>query len=236
VAPEPIDPTTQALELLHADSADVKATRTDEERLDAIRAELDKGFKALSGLPPAVSIFGSARTPPDNPRYERARTTAKLLGEAGFSIITGGGPGIMEAANRGAKDAGVTSVGLNIDLPFEQAANPYTDIAIEFEHFFPRKIMFVRYACAFVVFPGGFGTLDEMFEALTLMQTGEVLHFPVVLFDSAYWKGLVDWLRDPMLADANISRPDLELLEVTDEPGHVVEVITGAARRQRLNA
>ena len=230
----PIDPTTRDLELLHAESPEVRETRTDEERLDDIRAEFAMGFEALAGLGPAVSVFGSARTPAADPRYEQARLTAKLLGEAGFSIITGGGPGIMEAANRGAKDAGVTSVGLNIELPFEQHANTYADIALEFDHFFTRKVMFVRYASAFVIFPGGFGTLDEMFEALTLMQTGNILHFPVVLVDSEYWHGLIDWLRHPMLTDMNISPPDLELLEITDDPAHVVRVITAAAERQGL--
>jgi uncharacterized protein (TIGR00730 family) len=193
------------------------------------------GFEAMAALGPAVSIFGSARTPVGHPRYEQARLTAKLLGEAGFAIITGGGPGVMEAANRGAKDAGVTSVGLNIELPFEQHANEFADIALEFDHFFTRKVMFVRYASAFVIFPGGFGTLDEMFEALTLMQTGNILHFPVVLVDSGYWHGLLDWLRHPMLTDMNISPPDLELLEITDDPEHVVRVITAAAERQGLS-
>ena len=232
---DPIDPTTRDLELLQAESPDVRQNRTDEERLDAIRAEFAMGFEAMAALGPAVSIFGSARTPVGDPRYEQARLTAQLLGEAGFAIITGGGPGIMEAANRGAKDAGVTSVGLNIELPFEQDANEFADIALEFDHFFTRKVMFVRYASAFVIFPGGFGTLDEMFEALTLMQTGNILHFPVVLVDSEYWHGLLDWLRHPMLTDMNISPPDLELLEITDDPAHVVRVITAAAERQGLS-
>ena len=173
-----------------------------------------------------MSLFGSARTPETDPRYELARTTARMLGEAGFSIITGGGPGIMEAGNRGARDARATSVGLNIELPFEQHLNEHLDIALEFHHFFTRKLMFVRYACAFVVFPGGLGTLDEAFEALTLMQTGKAVDFPLLLVDSGYWSGLVDWLRDRVLADANISREDLDLVTVTDDPAHVVDVVT----------
>jgi uncharacterized protein (TIGR00730 family) len=225
---------TRDKELLHSERADVPSTRTEEERLAGIRHELEMGFGALQDLGPAVSIFGSARTPAAHPRYEQARETSRLLGEAGFAIITGGGPGIMEAANRGARDAGVTSVCLNIDLPFEQHLNHYVDIPLEFEHFFTRKVMFVRYARAFVVFPGGFGTLDEMFEALTLMQTGTVLHFPVVLFGGDYWRGLLEWLEGTMLADANISPPDLELMELTDDPKHVVAVIAAAAERQSI--
>lgn len=228
----PRQPNTRDQELIHAESSVVQREYSDEQRLKRINAELAGGFDALADLGPAVSLFGSARTPETDPRYELARTTARMLGQAGFSIITGGGPGIMEAGNRGAKDAGVTSVGLNIELPFEQHLNEHLDIALEFQHFFTRKVMFVRYACAFVVFPGGLGTLDEAFEALTLMQTGKTVDFPLLLVDSGYWSGLVDWLRDRVLADANISREDLDLVTVTDDPAHVVEVVAEASRMQ----
>ena len=232
---QPREPNTRDQELIHAESSVVQREYSDEQRLKRINAELAAGFEALAGLGPAVSLFGSARTPETDPRYELARTTARMLGEAGFSIITGGGPGIMEAGNRGARDAGATSVGLNIELPFEQHLNEHLDIALEFHHFFTRKLMFVRYACAFVVFPGGLGTLDEAFEALTLMQTGKTVDFPLLLVDSGYWSGLVDWLRDRVLADANISREDLDLVTVTDDPAHVVEVVIEASRIQGCN-
>ena len=177
--PDAIRPATPDEELLGAERPAVATERTEEERLERIREELVAGYEALGGLGCAVSIFGSARTPRDHPDYALARETARRLGEAGFAVITGGGPGIMEAANRGAKESGVTSVGLNIDLPFEQGANAYQDIALRFHYFFTRKLMFVRFASAFVVFPGGFGTLDELFEALVLIQTGKIRHFPV---------------------------------------------------------
>ncbi|MEA2348647.1 MAG: hypothetical protein QOG62_2434 [Thermoleophilaceae bacterium] len=226
------EPNTSDQELIHAESAGINKELTDAERLARISEELAHGFSALADVGPAVSLFGSARTPADHPRYELARTTARVLGEAGFSIITGGGPGIMEACNRGARDAGVTSVGLNIELPFEQRSNQYLDVSLNFHHFFTRKLMFVRYASAFVVFPGGLGTLDEAFEALTLIQTGKTHHFPLLLVDSGYWSGLVDWLHDRVLADGNISPGDTELMEITDDPAHVVAVVTEGARRQ----
>jgi uncharacterized protein (TIGR00730 family) len=178
--------------------------------------EFVEGFDALAELGTAVTIFGSARTKPDDPHYETAVAMAKALGEAGFSIITGGGPGIMEAGNKGAKLAGVQSVGLNIELPFEQHLNPYVDLSVDFRYFFTRKVMLVKYAQAFVIFPGGFGTIDELFESLTLIQTGKVQNFPVVLFDTAYWGGLVDWLKSSMLAGGKISAEDLDLLILTD--------------------
>jgi uncharacterized protein (TIGR00730 family) len=197
-----------------------------------MREELERGFALLSGLRRGVAVFGSARTPEDTPGYELARAIGRALGDAGFCVITGGGPGSMEAANRGAREAGTTSIGLTIDLPFEPGANPYVDVNIDFHYFFARKVMFVRYSGAFVVLPGGYGTLDETFEALTLIQTGKIRYFPVVLFDSGYWSGLVEWLRDRMLADGNISPPDLDLIQVTDSVEEVVEICQSAAHRQ----
>jgi uncharacterized protein (TIGR00730 family) len=181
-----------------------------------------------------VSVFGSARTPADHPDYALARDTARRLGDAGFAVITGGGPGIMEAANRGAKEAGVTSVGLNIDLPFEQGANAYQDIELRFHYFFTRKVMFVRYASAFVVFPGGFGTLDELFEALVLIQTDKIRHFPVILVGKRYWAGLTDWIRERLVADGMIAPSDADLLTVTDDPDDVVAPVRAGARRQGI--
>jgi uncharacterized protein (TIGR00730 family) len=197
-----------------------------------MRKELGEGFAALSGITRGVSLFGSARTLPEDPAYANARDVARMLGEAGFAIITGGGPGMMQAANQGARDAGATSVGLNIELPFEQHFNPYVDIPLRFHYFFTRKVMFVRYSCAFVVMPGGFGTMDEMFEALTLIQTGKILHFPVVLLGNHYWRGLLDWLRETMLAEGKISAPDVELLRVADTPEEAVAIVERAAVRQ----
>ena len=173
-------PTTPDEEILGAESPEVASLHSDADRIDRVRDELDIGFEAMREVGCAVSVFGSARTPAGHPDYELARTTARLLGEAGYAVITGGGPGVMEAANRGAREAGAHSVGLNIELPFEQHANTYADIRLEFHYFFTRKLMFVRYAVGFVVFPGGFGTLDELFEALTLIQTGKIRHFPVL--------------------------------------------------------
>ena len=197
-----------------------------------MQQELQRGFSALSGVRRGVAVFGSARTPEDDPRYAAARGIGRALAAAGFTVITGGGPGAMEAANRGAWDAGGESVGLTIDLPFEAGRNRYVDLAVDFHYFFARKVMFVRYSGAFVVLPGGFGTLDELFEALTLIQTGKIRFFPVVLFDSAYWSGLVDWLRERMLADGNISGSDLEILTVTDDVEEVVAICSAAAQRQ----
>jgi len=194
--------------------------------------ELADGFRAMSGIRRGVAVFGSARTPEDHPRYALSREIGRALGAAGFDVITGGGPGAMEAANRGARDAGATSVGLTIDLPFEQGQNPYLDLAVDFHYFFARKVMFVRYSGAFVVLPGGFGTLDELFEAMTLIQTGKIRFFPVVLVDRGYWSGLVDWVRERMLADGNISAEDLGLLRMTDSVEEVVEICSAAARRQ----
>src|SRR5437870_11435649 len=187
-------------------------TVTDPWRVLRIMSEFVYGFDALAHVPPCVTIFGSARTPPDDPSYAAAVETARLLAKAGFGIITGGGPGIMEAANKGAQEGGNISIGCNIELPFEQKPNPYLDISLDFRYFFVRKSMFVKYAEAFVIFPGGFGTMDELFEALTLIQTRKVNHFPVILYDSKYWKGLIDWIRDTMLTTEKIHPEDAELL------------------------
>ena len=228
----PREPRTLDEEIIAAQEAAVRSTLTDEDRLERITEELRMGFDALSGVGAAASFFGSARTPPDDPEYARAREAARLVGESGLAVITGGGPGIMEAANRGATDAGACSIGLNIELPFEQGGNPYCDISLEFHYFFARKIMFVRYASGFVVFPGGYGTMDELFEALTLTQTGKITEFPVILFGSDYWGGLVDWLRERMLGEGNISPDDLQLFSVVDEPTEVRELLMSAAHRQ----
>ncbi len=189
--------------------------------------EFVEGFDTLAELTgPAVTIFGSARVDDDDPMYDAAVQTARLLAEAGFVIITGGGPGIMEAGNRGAQEGGDRSIGLNIELPFEQGVNPYVETAVEFRYFFVRKTMFVKYAQAFVIFPGGFGTMDELFEALTLIQTGKIKNFPVILFGYAFWQGLLDWLRGTMLAEGKISPADLDLMIVTDSPAEVRDLIS----------
>jgi uncharacterized protein (TIGR00730 family) len=232
--PDAIRPATPDEELLGAERPAIVTERSEEERLDRMRRELVRGYEALGGLGCAVSVFGSARTPRDHPDRALARETARRLGEAGFAVITGGGPGIMESANRGAKDAGATSVGLNIDLPFEQGSNAYQDISLRFHYFFTRKVMFVRFASAFVVFPGGFGTLDELFEALVLIQTNKIRHFPVVLVRSSYWAGLSEWLRERLLADGMIAPSDLDLLTVTDDPDEVVSRVRTGAQRQGL--
>ena len=191
-----------------------------------IAAEFLAGFQAIQQIDrPAVSIFGSARIAEETPTYEAARRTARLFAGAGLAVVTGGGPGVMEAANRGAREGGGLSVGFNILLPHEQGLNPYCDIAVTFKHFYARKTMFVKAAEGFVIFPGGFGTLDELFESLTLIQTGKIGTFPVVLFDSDYWGEMLDWVREEMLADGLVSPADLELLHLTDEPREAVQRI-----------
>jgi uncharacterized protein (TIGR00730 family) len=225
-------PLTSDEELLGAEHAVLETLHSDQERLERMRGEMAEGFAALSGIGRGVSLFGSARTLPEEPGYAQAREVARMLGQAGFAILTGGGPGMMQAANQGAREAGATSVGLNIQLPYEQRFNPYVDISLRFHYFFTRKVMFVRYSCAFVVLPGGFGTMDELFEALTLIQTGKVLHFPVVLLGNHYWNGLLDWLRDSMLAEGKISLPDLELLQIADSAEQAVAIVERAAARQ----
>jgi len=230
--PEPRAPATLDEEILSAEEAAVLSTFTDEARIERIAGELQMGFDALAHVGAAASFFGSARTRRDDPEYELARETARLAGEQGLSIITGGGPGSMEAANLGARQAGVQSIGLNIELPFEQGMNPYVDLALEFHYFFTRKVMFVRYASGFVVFPGGFGTLDELFEALTLIQTGKIRNFPVVLVCGDYWSGLLDWVRERMLSEGKVWAGDLDLVTVTDDPQEVCRMLLAAGHRQ----
>jgi uncharacterized protein (TIGR00730 family) len=200
--------------------------QSDPWRVFRIMGEFVEGFDTLAGVGEAVSIFGSARVPPGHPQYAAAEETARLLVEAGFAVITGGGPGIMEAANKGAHEAGGVSIGCNIELPFEQGMNRYVDVAVNFRYFFVRKTMFVKYAEAFIIFPGGFGTLDELFEALTLIQTGKVRNFPVILFDSGYWRGLRTWIEETMLTEGKISPEDLQLLVITDSPEEAVRIVT----------
>lgn len=196
-------------------------------RVFRIMGEFVDGFEKLSEIGPCVSIFGSARTKPDHPEYQMAVDTAKELVKRGFGVITGGGPGIMEAGNKGAREAGGVSVGLNIEIPHEQHNNPYIDPdkSINFDFFFVRKVMFVKYAMGFIVMPGGFGTLDELFEALTLIQTSKSARFPVVLVGTSYWGGLVDWLKNTMLAEGKISEGDPELFHLTDTPSDAVDIV-----------
>jgi uncharacterized protein (TIGR00730 family) len=195
---------------------------TDPWRVLRIMGEFVEGFDTLSDVRNAVSIFGSARSRSDDPYYEKAVETARLLARQGVPIITGGGPGIMEAANRGAQEGNGLSIGCNIELPFEQGTNPYVERSINFRYFFVRKTMFVKYSTAFIVFPGGFGTMDELFEALTLIQTGKVTMFPVVLFGREYWNGLIQWLEDRVVGEGKVDTKDLELLHVTDHPAEAV--------------
>ena len=203
------------------------------EHVERIADEFREGFVAVARIDrPAVTVFGSARIREDHPAYAQAREVGRLLALAGFAVVTGGGPGVMEAANRGASEGGGLSVGFNIELPYEQALNPYVDLGLTFKHFYVRKTMFVKAAEGFVIFPGGFGTLDELFESLTLIQTGKVLHFPVILFDAAYWQPLLDFIRDRLLADGMISREDLALLTVTDDPQEVVRMVLAVVSPQ----
>ena len=190
-----------------------------------IMAEFVEGFERLSSISPSVSLFGSARTPPDHPWYRLAQDIGKQLSDAGFSVVTGGGPGIMEAGNRGAFAGKSPSIGLNIILPHEQSANPYQDVSLMFRHFFSRKVMFVKHASAYVVLPGGFGTLDELAEILTLVQTRKTRRIPIILVDSAFWRGMVDWFRDALVVNGTISAEDLELLLILDKPQQVVDAI-----------
>jgi uncharacterized protein (TIGR00730 family) len=209
-------PATADEEIIYADNASVLSERSEAERLRRIERELVFGFNELGKIGLAICVFGSARIPVDSPEYERAREAGRAIGEAGFAVITGGGPGAMEAANRGAQEAGALSVGLNIELPHEQGINPYVDLGIEFHYFFTRKLMFVRYSEAFVVFPGGFGTFDELFEALTLIQTGKAVDHPVILEGPKFWSGLIDWISSHPLAEGMLTRQDLGQAEVAD--------------------
>ena len=215
---------TQDEQLLETPRQD-EFTHTDTWRVFRIMGEFVEGFDELATVANGVSIFGSARIAPDHPQYKVAQETAALLARAGFAVITGGGPGIMEAANRGAFEAGGLSIGCNIELPFEQKPNPYLTRYMKFKYFFVRKTMFVKYSTAFIIFPGGYGTLDELFEALTLIQTRKIRDFPVVLFESAYWDGMVRWLKDVMLKEGKITEHELRLLHITDSPAEAVEIV-----------
>ncbi len=230
---EPIrEPLTPDEELIAAQEAGVASKITDEQRVERMRAELELGFARLGDLGGAVTVFGSARTPEGTAEYDRGVEVGRRLGEAGLAVITGGGPGLMQAANQGAREAGVPSVGLTIDLPFEQGSNAFLDREVPFHYFFCRKVMFVRYACAFVALPGGFGTLDELFECLTLIQTQKVRDFPVLLVGTDYWGGLVDWLHDKVTAQGKIDPEDLAIAELTDDLDLVVQRVLEAAEEQ----
>src|SRR5687768_1647626 len=217
--------TTQDEQLLESPGPD-EFTHTDTWRVFRIMGEFVTGFDELATLSRGVSIFGSARTRTDDPDYQAAQETAALLAKEGFAVITGGGPGIMEAANRGAFEAGGLSIGCNIELPFEQKSNDYLTLGLKFKYFFVRKMMFVKYSLGFIIFPGGFGTLDELFEALTLIQTGKIRNFPIVLFGSAYWKSMLDWIQEAALKEGKVSEADLKLMHVTDSPAEVVRIIS----------
>ncbi|MBM7507274.1 TIGR00730 family Rossman fold protein [Nocardioides sp. 31GB23] len=203
---------------------------TDPWRVLRIQAEFVEGFGALAELGPAIAVFGSARTPSDHPSYAQGERLGRLLVEAGYAVVTGGGPGAMEAANKGACDAGGTSVGLGIELPFEAGLNEWVDVGINFRYFFVRKTMFVKYSQGFVVLPGGVGTLDELFEAITLVQTKKVTRFPIVLVGVDYWSGLLDWMRDTVLADGKISAADLDLIHLTDDVEEAVRHVAAVQR------
>jgi uncharacterized protein (TIGR00730 family) len=209
-------PATPDEEIIYADSASVASERSEAERLARVQHELSLGFEELGDIGSAICVFGSARVPAGSPEYEHAREIGRAIGEAGFTVITGGGPGAMEAANRGAQEADALSVGLNIELPHEQSLNPYVDLGIEFHYFFTRKLMFVRYSEALVVLPGGFGTLDELFEVLTLIQTGKAIDHPVILEGPDFWSGLMDWIRERPLAQGKLTSEDFAQAEVAD--------------------
>jgi uncharacterized protein (TIGR00730 family) len=217
---------TQDERLLETPRRSDEFLHTDTWRVFRIMGEFVQGFEDLAHITNGVAIFGSARTLPNDPVYQAARETAALLARAGFAVITGGGPGIMEAANRGALEAGGTSVGCNIELPHEQKPNEYQTLSVKFKYFFVRKMMFVKYSNAFIIFPGGFGTLDELFESLTLIQTKKIRDFPVVLYGTQYWGGMIDWIRDIVLTEGKIAEQDLKLLHLTDSPSEIVEIIS----------
>jgi uncharacterized protein (TIGR00730 family) len=227
-------PITHDEEIIGAESPAVPTLRSDDERLAKVHQELAAGFDALKGIGPAASVFGSARVPEGHPQYDLGRSVGFQLGQAGLAVITGGGPGLMEAVNRGAREAGVRSVGLGIELPAEQKMNRYVDLPLHFHYFFTRKLMFVRYASGFVVLPGGFGTLDELFEAVTLIQTRRARSFPVVLMGSDYWSGLLEWLRERLVAENKIAAADVDLMRVTDDTAEAVQLICAGARDQGM--
>ncbi len=215
---------TQDEQLLESPRPD-EFTHTDPWRVFRIMGEFVEGFDELASLNRGISIFGSARSKPDDPDYKAAQETAALLAAEGFAVITGGGPGIMEAANKGAFDAGGLSIGCNIELPFEQRPNPYQTRSLTFKYFFVRKMMFVKYSLGFIIFPGGFGTFDELFEALTLIQTRKIRNFPIVLFGTKYWTGLLEWLKEVVLAEGKIGEDDFRMFHITDSPSEVVEIV-----------
>ena len=219
---------TEDQKLLETPSSGDDFTRTDPWRVMRIMGEFIEGFDTLASIRKGVTIFGSARTHPDDPQYVAAQECARILAEAGYAIITGAGPGIMEAANKGAKLGGGRSIGCNIELPFEQGANPYVDTLVNFRYFFVRKTMFIKYSNAFIIFPGGFGTLDEAFEAVTLIQTGKLYHFPVIMFGRHYWAGLVRWLQSRVLGEKKISPGDLDLILLTDDPAEAAQAVIDA--------
>jgi uncharacterized protein (TIGR00730 family) len=224
---EALPPSTADEKLLDSHYRDEWKTK-DAWRALRILSEFVEGFDTLADLPPAVSVFGSARSEAGSPECELAADLGAALAEAGYAVITGGGPGVMEAANRGATEAGGMSVGLGIELPFEQGLNQYVDIGIDFRYFFVRKTMFVKYAQAFVVLPGGFGTLDELFEAVTLVQTKKVTRFPVILMGTEYWSGLITWVKQTLLAEGKVNKADLELIQLTDDVSEAVRIIVDA--------
>jgi len=228
-----VSPVTEDEKLLQfSETSTDDFTRTDTWRVMRIMGEFIEGFDTLAWVKKAVTVFGSARIGPDDPMYGKAEKVAGLLAEAGFAIITGAGPGIMEAANKGARLAGGRSIGCNIELPFEQGTNPYVDTAINFRYFMVRKTMFIKYSTAFLIFPGGFGTLDETFDALTLIQTGKIYQFPVILFGRHYWAGLIRWLQARVLGEGKISRGDIDLMLLTDDPEEAARVVITAYQSQ----
>jgi hypothetical protein len=226
-------PITEDQKLLQASSSRDDFTTSDPWRVLRITGEFIEGFDTLAHVEKGVTIFGSARTHPDDPQYQAAREVARLLAEAGFAVITGAGPGIMEAANKGCKEGGGNSVGCNIELPFEQGANPYVDTLVNFRYFFVRKTMFIKYSNAFIIFPGGYGTLDEAFEALTLIQTGKIYQFPVIMFGRHYWAGLIRWLQSRVLGESKISPGDLDLILLTDDPHEAANAVISAWESQQ---
>ncbi len=228
----PVPQVTEDEKLLKVQLPSDDFTRTDPWRVLRIMGEFIEGFDTLAPVVKAVTVFGSARIGPDDPQYALAEETLRLLAEQGFGIITGAGPGIMEAANKGARTGGGASIGCNIELPFEQGANPYVDTLINFRYFFVRKTMFVKYSMAFIIFPGGFGTLDELFESLTLIQTGKISQFPVILFGRHYWAGLIRWIRSRVLVEGKIAPGDMDLMVLTDDPQEAANAVIEAYNAQ----